>query len=262
MFLLTAKDFQTEQIAKDIITTMNKYPRFSPTLYDSTEPLKKSFDISRMDELIDLWMNSEVNKLWVEKEYASGSFIAKRKSKLKTDFFASWTKNQQAQFNLCSVTVELKELTTDNFWEEFMELCFAFINIVEPVYGNISILIPNKSEPINLNIRLPELKWITILGQPYIELFGKEKLLSTPCYKVHEYSHSIIGLQMVNSVYDEIPSELKKAVKMHLGEEAFVEEGKGIKRHKTGLTPIFDYSGVLFNPQKPIEVQEIYKRDR
>jgi len=136
------------------------------------------------------------------------------------------------------------------------------IKAIDPVHGDIGIFLPNENNPINLRIRCPELKWMTIFGAPYIDLFGREKLLSTPCHKVHLISDSLIGLQLVESIYDEIPSGLRRTVKSHLGEEAFVEEGKGIKRYKTGLTPEFDFSGVLFDPKKPIVVPQILTRKR
>ncbi len=62
-------------------------------------------------------------------------------------------------------------------------------------------------------------------------------MLSAPCYKVHEFGANLIGLQLTESIVDDIPFEVRSAVKKHLGEEAFVEEGKGISRYQVGLVP-------------------------
>src|SRR5690349_21579133 len=35
-----------------------------------------------------------------------------------------------------------------------------------------------------LNESLPDLYWLTILGKPYIELFGRDRVLSSPAHKI------------------------------------------------------------------------------
>ncbi|TYP71096.1 hypothetical protein BCM02_11045 [Paenibacillus methanolicus] len=41
-------------------------------------------------------------------------------------------------------------------------------------------------EAINLAVIHPELVWYNVFGKPYIDLFGRDKLLATPCYRIHE----------------------------------------------------------------------------
>jgi hypothetical protein len=262
MFLMSLKDFQNEQLASDVINTMNLYPEFSPNKCDTETPLKFKFEISDINHLINMWMNKGINDQWVKEKYASGTFIAERSKKWRSGYFASWKKSQQVNFNHFSIDVSFHEAINSDFLEKFMSLCKYFIDLIEPVYGAIGIVQSDEYSPINLRVRLPELKWITLFGQPYIDLFGKEKLAATPCFKVHEINDQTIGIQLTESIYNEIPSSLKKSIKMYLGEDAFVEEGKGVKRYKTGVTPIFDFSGILFDSRSPIVEPQIYKRDR
>jgi hypothetical protein len=260
--LRTTKNFQDKAFAEQMIKTMNGRSMFSPTHYDSSEPLKKEFDIAKLDELIETWMNTDVNNLWREKEYASGDFLAKRKKNCNTNYFASWKKNQQAHFNLFSLYSNAGELLKSERSSEFLKHCIDFIKIVEPIHGDIGISNNKDSNPIDLTVRCPELKWMVIFGKPYIELFGRDKLLSVPCYRVHEFNENLIGLQLVESIFEEVPIDVRLSVKKHLGEEAFVEEGKGIRRHKVGLVPQFDFNEVLFDPLKPIKEPQIITRKR
>ncbi len=264
MFLLSTKNFQDPQFAEKIIKMMNQHKYFVPTLYDSVTPLKKVFDMENMDEMVNTWMNTEKNDRSIDQNYASGDFIARGKRKSKIDYFASWIKNQQVNFNLLSITLHVEEIIKKKLFDEFMLVCTNFMNAVDPVYGEIGIEHSNnnKNNPIDLRVRYPDLKWISIFGKPYIELFGRDQLLSAPCYKVHEFGENIIGLQLTESIFDDLSLEVRSAVKKHLGEEAFVEEGKGIRRHQVGLVPEFDFSEVLFDPSKPIVEPQILKRKR
>ncbi|MFD1886473.1 hypothetical protein [Paenibacillus wenxiniae] len=264
MFLLATRNFQDPQFAKKIISMMNQHPYFVPTLYDSVTPLKNIFAMTNMPDMVDTWMNIERNNRSIDQNYASGDFIARGKRKCKIDYFASWIKNQQVNFNLLSITLHIDEIIEQELFDEFMLVCTNFMNAVDPVYGEIGIEHSNnhKNNPINLRVRYPELNWISIFGKPYIELFGRDQLLSAPCYKVHEFGENIIGLQLTESICDDLSFEVRSAVKKHLGEEAFVEEGKGIRRHQVGLVPAFDFSEVLYDPSKPIVEPQILKRKR
>ncbi len=269
MFLLSTRNFQDRQFAKKIISMMNQHPYFIPTLYDSVTPLKELFNIENIDEMVDTWMNTEMNDRSPDQNYASGHFIArgkkaKRKKKCTISYFASWIKNQQVNFNLLSIRWHAEEIIEQKLFDQVMLVCENFMNEVESVYGEIGIEHSNnnKNNPIDLRVRYPDLKWISLFGKPYIELFGRDQLLSAPCYKVHEFGANLIGLQLTESIVDDIPFEVRSAVKKHLGEEAFVEEGKGIRRHQVGLVPQFDFSEVLFDPSKPIVEPQILKRKR
>ena len=123
-------------------------------------------------------------------------------------------------------------------------------------------MLPEWCESINFRVRHPELAWINYFGRPYIDLFGREKLLSAPCYRTFEISEDLIGLQMTEDLFQPIPSDVRYAVKKHLGEDAFVEEGKWYRMYKTGRVPAFDFSNVLFDPSKPIEEPQIRMRQK
>jgi hypothetical protein len=49
---------------------------------------------------------------------------------------------------------------------------------------------------------LPDVYWGTLFGSAYIELFGRERLLSAPCFKAEEVSPQLIYLQMTEKLSD------------------------------------------------------------
>lgn len=75
---------------------------------------------------------------------------------------------------------------------------------------------------------LPDLYNISIWGKPYIEFFGREKLMSAPCYKVEDLPSGDIWMQLAPHVYDEKGSwsaikDVRAKVKAHLDNNAFYD---------------------------------------
>lgn len=73
---------------------------------------------------------------------------------------------------------------------------------------------------------LPDICWCTVFGPDYINLFGKERLLSAPAYKVELLNDEAIFFQLtpdMNDLWDNFDTvmEMRENVKQHLGYEAF-----------------------------------------
>lgn len=49
---------------------------------------------------------------------------------------------------------------------------------------------------------LPALYWSQVFGPPYVRLFGLEKLLSTPAFKVEQLGPETVYLQLTESIFD------------------------------------------------------------
>jgi hypothetical protein len=78
----------------------------------------------------------------------------------------------------------------------------------------------------DLKRRIPDIYWTTVFGQPYLELFGKERLLSTPAYRVDVLSERMVLLQIskeLSEVGDHTGtfSRARERAILHLGEKAF-----------------------------------------
>lgn len=74
----------------------------------------------------------------------------------------------------------------------------------------------------HLVVSLPDVYWGTLFGSAYIELFGRDRLLSAPCFKAEEISADRIYLQMTERLSDCLkkPAEVdavRERVRAHLG---------------------------------------------
>lgn len=110
---------------------------------------------------------------------------------------------------------------------------------------------------------LPDLYNITVWGKPYIEFFGKEKLLTSPCYKVEELPSGTIWMQLAPDVYNESGSwtaikDVREKVKAHLNNKAFYDASL----HKN--ITIFDLENDPVLRQKFLSgelIKELYKKN-
>ena len=264
LHLFSLKNFQDYVLANGVINTINQFGKdFIPQVFDYYEPLKRKYNEGDSQSVAHLWVNDEANKVAFKNEFAGSHIIMQKKKGHKVEYSINWRKDNTITFNTISITIELAYFKTGRELEEFLNLCKELSVIIEPVYGMIqNESFPGWAEPINLTRRLPNTTWMTIFGKLYIEMFGKAKLLNTPCYKVNEISDSLIFMQSTESVFEPIPEDVKTKIKYHLGEESFVWDGKDYRSYKDGKTPNFDYSEVLFDKTKPIITPQVKTRQK
>ena len=79
---------------------------------------------------------------------------------------------------------------------------------------------------------LPDLCWANVFGVVYVEMFGKDRLLSAPVSAATELPYGGIYLQLTQSPLDVIQSfsrykEVRDRVKSHLGPDAFLDPVRG-----------------------------------
>ncbi len=258
------KDFRDTKLAEQVFQEINKAGKdFIPDIYGESEPLKLKYDPADPAPLIRLWADERDGTADAQHSFAGAEILMEKRKKPKTSYQMYWQKSQQAKFNFFIFTVSIDYLRDEENLRRFMELGDRLLNLLEPVQANIwNKMLPEWSRPINFRVRHPELAWINYFGRPYIDLFGREKLLSAPCFRTFEIGEDLIGLQMTEDLFQPIPSDVRYAVKKHLGEDAFVEEGKWYRMYKTGRVPAFDFSNVLFDPSKPIEEPQIRMRQK
>jgi len=109
---------------------------------------------------------------------------------------------------------------------------------------------------------LPNITWGTIFGEPYINMFGKEKLLNTPCYKTETIGEKAVFLQASESIFNPVEENIKNKIKKYLDEDAFVWGGKDYRSYKTGKVPEFDFSEILYDKAKLIIEPQVKTRQR
>ncbi len=103
----------------------------------------------------------------------------------------------------------------------------------------------------DLQLRVPELYWATVLGAPYLKLFGEERILSAPAYCTKALPSDAVLLQMTKDLTDleERPTvfdAVRSRVKTWLGADAFFEvRNEGSSGYRVPDFKFFDVVGDL-----------------
>lgn len=230
--------------------TVNKYgDAFIPEIYGYSEPLKIKYNPNEISGPVSIYMHEEVNKKLAMHDQAGGSLMMKKKNG-DVFYHIEWGKSiSKPRINYFGFSVPISLIKRQENYTKFIAMCNEFAVLFKPIQGQITnSSFPNWSTPIDLEIRLPEIRWMNYYGKPYIEMFGEEKLIRTPCYKVEKISDEVIAIQATENLFKDINDGVKIAIKKHLGEDAFVWDNKRALAYKDkgGKVPKFDYSGVTF----------------
>jgi hypothetical protein len=80
-----------------------------------------------------------------------------------------------------------------------------------------------------LSAGLPDFYWAMVFGKPYCEMFGVDRLLTTPAYAVKRLAEDLVYVQLTSDVGDCIHNhaavaQARRLAKKHLGLEAFVPD--------------------------------------
>lgn len=85
---------------------------------------------------------------------------------------------------------------------------------------------------------IPDVYWLTVFGRPYVEMFGKSKLLHAPACDVEAVSDGLVLLQLTPQLEDTRKEDsvvAKAKLKSFLGEAAFFQS----ERQAASLGPRF-----------------------
>jgi hypothetical protein len=264
--ILSLKNFQDRCLASKVICKINEIEDFMPKKFDVFQPLKRNYSPSDISEVIDVWMNDKMNQECLKEEYAEGLLLMKASSRSKASYMVTWKNENTIHFNFFSFSVNTEYLKQKNNLDKFLDLSKEFIHLLEPVQGEIvNESFPGAFKPLDLTIRHPELQWMNFFGKPYIDLFGKEKLLSAPAYRVESLGSNVIAIQTTDNVFEPIPDTVREKIKRYLGENAFVWNGKrawDYNKKTDNIAPHFNFSEVFFDKNKPIIEPQIWKRKK
>lgn len=102
-----------------------------------------------------------------------------------------------------------------------------------------------KTVCMNASIRvekcIPDLYWISFFGLPYVEMFGREMLVSAPVSRSLQIGNGEVALKLVDTLDDNQLSyeqfqDARNRCKEHLGVDAFCSSGRSSYR-----TPKFHF---------------------
>ena len=211
---------------------VEKLPELTPDVWDIVEPMRRPFSVESVQAILATWDPAHFDFDWKKKKEnkAWGSFS-------KIGWLARFTRHAQSSIymdlarDLESKVIEYCKTSALKF-----DVHFGYFDVL--VDDDRKTAIKNLSSPFGSEIHVTshviqkffrDVLWSLIYGKPYIELFGLDKLLSAPAYKVEHLAPDIIYIQLTPTLFDlyekcEEVDRVRQLVKQHLDDNIFFKE--------------------------------------
>jgi hypothetical protein len=219
-----------------VMSLWAKYlPELLPERYDNSEPLKKLFDPGNPGLAWDCWRMpflARRRRPWVE---SSVWMRQNDRPPHSTWILAVDPKAVPASALAAFLDSASVELDADFGCIELMtshEISRGLrTGVVKPLNKKKS-LFTFFIGSYSLMRCIPDLFWLNVFGEPYLELFGHERLNTAPAWRVYSPGAGKVALQLSSSIDDlgnepEKVEAVRSAVKAHLGHGAFCDEMEG-----------------------------------
>jgi hypothetical protein len=200
--------------------------------------------------VIDLDDLSPILEEWLApKEFKSLLFARKRPA--PAEIWLNIDRFERNKFNRFDAFIFEKYFKKTGQEKELLGLITDLCAAMTAVYGYIAHKTQeSRQSPILTPAeRLPGIYWANFFGGPYIDFFGREKLLATPCYEAREINENLILLLTAESPLqpemlenDDIPD----LIKGYLNRNAFA--GPRFPDEPCDV-PEFDFSDVRTKPE-------------
>jgi hypothetical protein len=203
-------------------TLLEAAPEWTPEKYNYFEPVNRPFDSARLDEVLDAWRFSF---FWRRKQpTVKGTVLFGGKA-----HSGIYVEVAQRAFAIEPALNFLREL------RRHFPIDLAYIHVAhdgdfqdrERYRGHVEPFILGLATH-RLREGLPDLPWATLFGPPYVELFGRERLLNTPAAHVEQLAGGVY-MQLTPKITDvavsrEMYLATQKAAREHLDSGAFLGE--------------------------------------
>jgi hypothetical protein len=261
MDLDTLKNLGTPESAKKVYRLLKKHELFTPERFDEYEPLRKLYKEQGEAGFVKAWINQSGK--------AFGEVIWRRRSSPNSYGiiyikFGPYSKSNSIAHSvhesICKKEdgiPKLLDFATDLFIE--LKMLYGRIHHEEDWHKkNMFIKEPQPDGSfltyavgVDWEKNLPGVYWCNFLGKEYVEWFGRDKILSTPCRELKELENGGVRILAYESplIYQtEEALGAEKRIIEHLGEEAFFNKSD---MHRPTIAPRLDFSDI--RPRKPRE---------
>lgn len=224
--LMTREDGQE---SLDLLCTVS--PNLVPEKWNTYEPIRTPFDPTNYSSVLETWGHVF---LW-----------RRKKPKAEGGVWSAWSPRHKT--GSITVTTDAARADVDGL-VRFLQTSasrftahFAYIHMLTEqdipigrLNKTVGCLDPERQRyslhvtGYELEKYVPDLYWATVLGEPYVGLFGKDRILSVPAPVVREIGGGCIYIQLSDSIYDletdcEAVDAVRRAVKQHLDCNAFFD---------------------------------------
>ena len=229
--ILTPYSFEHEEEGKAFLHFLVKsYPEMVPQKYNYVDPVKFNFDVNDIDTALAGWKNG---------------FLWKRKMPdLDGSLWKPSRPDLHGWLTMDLVSGDPEQARMDRFLKDassFLNADFGFLHVLNPIEiaktrknGTIGCISPKRQEyqidvtSHDLHKFVPNLFWATVFGEPYVNMVGRERMLSSPAPVVEELPYGGIYIQLSESISDmltdyERVDKVRQRVKDHLNNNIFFE---------------------------------------
>lgn len=219
-------------------------PSMRPTKWNITEPINRPFveDMDWEEEMRLLFAPIAWAEFYwrrTRKTQSSGGFskafdnrtgqllpthsheyIMSKLSQTNMDELINYVKKSSVEFK---ADIAIIDIWNERYYEQSIKDTRAYQN--DGYFKEISLTTHR------LRHWLDDIFWATVFGDAYVRLFGIEKLLSAPVYKIEQLSDDTVYLQLTENISDtyekfEEIQQVRQAVKQHLDPMAFFQKDK------------------------------------
>lgn len=206
-------------------------PDYAPERWNLVEPINKPFDLATIRELMprpgynyDFWWKR------VSKPKGLGWFYKRKVTPRYTSHAAHSMTLDVRRSDIERLTGYLKSASS-RFGMDY-GYCDSMVESYR-AYSRQALSGDSFYCGFPLTRWLPDLRWAQVFGPPYVRLFGLEKLLSAPAYKVEQIGPEAVYLQLSESLFDmheqyELVDAERQKVKAHLDDNIFFDPKKSV----------------------------------
>jgi len=227
--ILSPKTLTSTEIARKVVPTLLEYlpSDIMPDRFGTREPFTEAFSPNTIDAALAAWRPPSF-------------FLSCERSNTLVSIsmvLPTWRNPPHSRIAVSVPHLAIGQVEAIGLIENVSTLVdadFAFAQIVtekELVLGQSSGTVLGSSLAVtthNLRKSVPDLYWLTLFGGPYIDLWGRETLMSVPAEEVSAVGDSV-ALRLSPSILDPLrrPTkfyESRQACKTHLDHDAFFDE--------------------------------------
>lgn len=218
--ILTPSKLEEKEEGKQLLQEWCLHaPHYAPERYGGYEPIRTPFDPTNIDAALSEW---------------DFCFLVTRRKPRMTGAIFMGTHKRIPRHGWITMTCAYKPDLFPHLRQFFnavstaFEAEFAFMHLT-PRNEDLSLSITTHQ----LRQGIPDLYWLTLFGKPYVTLFGRDRILSSPGAVVEELTRDLFSIQLSEDIRDVArkPDELfetARQIKRHLNNNAFFDRELGL----------------------------------
>lgn len=228
LFAITSSSLFEESHVEALLRVFTaRGPAFTPTRWGGHQPLKEKFSFdstaaitAAMKYALALWQSPK------SRVHLSPYISGFKHGTISCDFSADTFASQELSTFIADLAKALNPILTMVHLANEHDADHDRANgvRVDAIDGSTFGLHYKK-----LAAGLPDFYWAMVFGKPYCDLFGIERLLSTPAHAVKRLGESLVYVQLTADVNDcehnhAAIMQARQLAKRHLGLDAFVPD--------------------------------------